>query len=74
MCLGIHLNLAMPGKDSTDLNIELALDECLTPFPVSLCSSEPFHSGSGENCVCGFSQVKFTSTVRIFLCSLPIRF
>jgi hypothetical protein len=29
-CWGIHLSLAMPGKDSTALNIELALDESLT--------------------------------------------
>jgi hypothetical protein len=41
-CWGVHLNLAMPGKDSTALNIELTPDESLTPFPMSLCSSEPF--------------------------------
>jgi hypothetical protein len=45
-CWGILLSLAMPGKDSTDLDIELALDESLTPFPMNLCSSEPFCSGS----------------------------
>jgi hypothetical protein len=38
----------MPGKDSTALDIELAVDESLTPFPMSLCSSELLHSGSVE--------------------------
>jgi hypothetical protein len=35
----------MLGKESAALDIELALDEGLTPFPMSLCSSELFHSG-----------------------------
>jgi hypothetical protein len=48
---GIHLNLTMPGKDSTGLNIELALDESLTPFQISHFHSEPFQSISGKNCV-----------------------
>jgi hypothetical protein len=38
----------MPEKDSTALNIELALDESLTPFLLSLCCNESFHHGSGE--------------------------
>jgi hypothetical protein len=48
---GIHLSLAMPRKDSTALNIELALDESLTCLPRSLCNSDSFHQGSGENFV-----------------------
>jgi hypothetical protein len=39
----------MQGRDSTALNIELALVESLTPCPMSLCHSEPFHHGSVEN-------------------------
>jgi hypothetical protein len=53
----------MPRKDSTALNNELALDESLTPFPMILCHSEPFHNGSGENCVCGGPGVKFPGFV-----------
>jgi hypothetical protein len=58
-CWGIHLHLAVARKDSTALNIELALDESLTPFKTRTCHSEPFHCLSRENCVCGDSQVKF---------------
>jgi hypothetical protein len=58
-CWAIHLSLAMSGKNSTALNIELALDESLTPFKTRICHSEPFHHLSVENCVCGDSQVKF---------------
>jgi hypothetical protein len=47
-CWGIHLSFVMPGTDSTALNIELGLDNSLTPFPMNLCSSDPFHSGSWE--------------------------
>jgi hypothetical protein len=62
-CWGIHLNLEMPGKDSTALNIELAPDESLTPFPMSLCGSEPFHSGSGEKlCVWRFKSEIYLSS------------
>jgi hypothetical protein len=61
----IYLNLAMPGKDSTTLNIELAVDESLTPFPMSLCGSQPFHSGWME-IVC---RVKFPGFfVCLFVC------
>jgi hypothetical protein len=53
----------MPGKDSTALHIELALDDCLTPFQMSHCHSEPFHHVSGVNCVFGGSRVKFSPFV-----------
>jgi hypothetical protein len=53
-CWGIHLSLAMPGRESTAVNIELALDESWTSLPMSLCHSEPFRQGSGENCVWRF--------------------
>jgi hypothetical protein len=59
LVLGIHLSFAMPGKDSTALDNELALDENLTPFPLSLCQSEPFHHGNGKNSVCGGHRVTF---------------
>jgi hypothetical protein len=63
----IYLNLAMPGKDSTTLNIELAVDESLTPFPMSLCGSQPFHSGWME-IVC---RVKFPG---FFVCLFVLGF
>jgi hypothetical protein len=53
----------MPGKDSTALGIELALDESLTTFPMSLCSSEPFHTGRWEQSGCRGPSMKFPGFV-----------
>jgi hypothetical protein len=52
-------SLAMPGRDSTSLNIELAQDESSTPFTMSLCHSEPFHHESGGNSAGGVSWLNF---------------
>jgi hypothetical protein len=68
-CWGIHLNLVMPGKDSTALSIELALDENLIPFPMSQCS-EPFHSGRIASSVCGGPSMKFPISFYGFSLSL----
>jgi hypothetical protein len=62
-CWGIHWSIAMPGKDSTALDIELALDESLTPFQMSLCSSEPFTVEGGGHSVCGGPSMKFPGLV-----------
>jgi hypothetical protein len=54
--LGNSFEFNNAGKYSTALDMELALDGSLTPFQMNLCTSEPFHHGSGEHSVCGVPE------------------